>query len=69
MNIDTWLEKAVADAKARGLAPLEPLLAALARSTRLLRAADWNDRADGDNRPTTGAPDTRDGGLGGSARQ
>jgi hypothetical protein len=69
MNIDTWLEKAIADATARGVGPLEPLLAALARSTRRLRAADWNDRADGANRPTTDATLTRDGGPGGSARR
>ena len=40
MTIDRWLASAVADADARGLPELKPLLEALARSTRALREAD-----------------------------
>ncbi len=47
MTIDSWLEAARADAERRGLPGLAPILEALARSTRALRAADFNDRADG----------------------
>ena len=46
MTIDQWLRVAVADAEARGLPELRPLLETLARATRTLRAADWNVRAD-----------------------
>jgi hypothetical protein len=45
MNIDAWLQAAIADARARGLPALEPLLAALAAAVRELRAADLNDDA------------------------
>ncbi len=41
--IDAWLDAAVADAERRGLPELKPLLEGLARSTRQLRAAEWND--------------------------
>jgi hypothetical protein len=40
MTIESWLEAALADARRRQLADLEPLLEALALSTRRLRAAD-----------------------------
>ena len=46
MNIDTWMQAAVADAERRGLPELKPILEALARATKVLRAADFNDRAD-----------------------
>ena len=39
-NVDAWLARAVADANARGLPELQPLLQALARSTQALRDAD-----------------------------
>lgn len=42
MTVDTWLENALRDADRRQLPALRPLLEALARSTRVLRAADWN---------------------------
>ena len=42
MTIESWLQAAVADAERRGLPELKPLLEALARSTKLLRDADWN---------------------------
>lgn len=41
--LEAWLERALADAAARGLPELEPLLRGLAQSTAALRAADWND--------------------------
>ena len=45
MTVDSWLEAAIADAERRALPDLKPLLEALARSTKLLRAADFNDDA------------------------
>jgi aspartyl-tRNA(Asn)/glutamyl-tRNA(Gln) amidotransferase subunit A len=47
MTIEAWLKAAVADAEARGLPELKPLLEGLATSTSLLRRADFNQRADG----------------------
>jgi len=41
MDIEAWLNAAVADAKRRGLPQLEPLLQALARSTETLRATTF----------------------------
>jgi hypothetical protein len=46
MTVDQWLEAAQADADRRGLPALKPLLETLARMTKTLRAADFNDRAD-----------------------
>ena len=40
MDIPSWLTLACADADARGLTALRPLLEALARSTESLRRAD-----------------------------
>jgi hypothetical protein len=40
MNIAAWLASATADAEARGLPELIPLLTTLARSTQALRDAD-----------------------------
>lgn len=45
MTIDAWLRAAVDEAERRGLPELRPLLEALARSTRALRAADFNENA------------------------
>ena len=42
MTLDVWLDNALRDAKQRDLGDLGPLLEALARSTALLRDADWN---------------------------
>lgn len=39
-DVAAWLERAVADAEARGLAALKPLLEMVARSTASLRDAD-----------------------------
>ena len=47
MTIEDWLNSALADADHRGLPELKPLLETLARATRALRDADFNDRADG----------------------
>ena len=40
MEIAAWLARATADAEARGLPELKPLLETLARSTQALREAD-----------------------------
>jgi hypothetical protein len=40
MDITAWLARAIADADARGLPELKPLLETLARSTQALRDAD-----------------------------
>lgn len=40
MDIVAWLARATADADARGLPELKPLLETLARSTQALRDAD-----------------------------
>lgn len=40
MQIASWLAHAIADAEARGLPELKPLLETLARSTQALRDAD-----------------------------
>jgi hypothetical protein len=40
MDIAAWLARATADADARGLPDLKPLLETLARSTQALRDAD-----------------------------
>jgi hypothetical protein len=45
MNIDQWLQSALADADRRGLPALKPILEALAKATKALRAADFNDNA------------------------
>lgn len=46
-DIERWLAAAQADAERRGLPELKPLLDGLATSTAALRAAAWNDVADG----------------------
>jgi hypothetical protein len=40
MDVASWLQKACADADARGLPELKPLLETLAGSTQALRDAD-----------------------------
>jgi len=47
VTITSWLENAVRDVERRGLPALEPQLRTFARSTSLLRAADWNIDATG----------------------
>jgi len=51
--IARWLAAAEADAEQRGLPELKPLLQGLATSTAALRAADWNDDADGLSAPAS----------------
>ena len=51
--IEAWLSAAVADAERRGLPELKPLLEGLARSTRQLREAEWNDYVPADGRGPT----------------
>ena len=51
MTLDQWLAAAQADAERRGLSALKPLLDTLARTTKALRAADFNERADGADAP------------------
>ena len=58
MTIKAWLDLAIQDAERRNLAPLRPLLEALARSTSALRSADWNFDATGDS-PRSSTPDAR----------
>jgi len=48
MNIAEWLAAAKADAEARGLPELVPMLDGLAQATERLRKADWNDNAEQD---------------------
>jgi len=45
MTIESWLHAAIADAEARNLPGLKPLLEVLAKSTAALRQADFNDDA------------------------
>ena len=47
MNLDAWLQAAIADAEKRGLPELKSLLEGLAQSTRALRRADFNGDARG----------------------
>jgi hypothetical protein len=54
MTIESWLQAAIADAERRGLPELKPLLETLARATTALRAADFNDHADGRQSPVAG---------------
>lgn len=45
MTVDSWLQAALGDAERRGLPDLKPLLETLARATKVLREADFNDDA------------------------
>jgi hypothetical protein len=54
-TIERWLAAAEADARARGLAELTPLLPGMAAATAVLRAAPWNERADAPAGPRDGA--------------
>jgi hypothetical protein len=69
MTIEAWIESAAADAERRGLPQLKPLLAGLARSTQVLRAADWNDRADGSPSQPLEEPGSPGPGPAGSTRR
>jgi len=41
MTVEAWLKAAVEDAERRGLGELKPILEALARAMRAVRAADF----------------------------
>ena len=56
MTIDDWYTWATADAEARGLPALKPLLDALRTATRELRDGDWNDDAAGPQEPASETP-------------
>jgi len=56
MTIDEWLEAAIADAERRGLPELKPILETLARATRALRGADFNDDASDGRRSAAVSP-------------
>jgi hypothetical protein len=56
MTIDAWLTAATADAERRGLPELKTMLETLARATRALRAADFNDHASGGSLGTARSP-------------
>ena len=65
MTIEAWLHAAIADAEARNLPELKPLLDSLARATTALRAADFNDSADpsvAGRQPEVGGRPSRGGG-------
>jgi hypothetical protein len=47
VTVEQWLQVAIADAEKRGLPGLKPILETLARATKALRAADFNDDARG----------------------
>ena len=59
MTVERWLAAAKADADARGLPELKPLLEGLAAATRALRAGDWNDVADRDQAPARRPPQAK----------
>jgi len=61
MTIESWLQAAITDAEKRGLAELKPLLEGLARSTRTLRDADFNDDASGSHRSAAISRQSADG--------
>jgi hypothetical protein len=52
MTIEQWLEDGRMDAFRRQLPELAGLLEGLAKATKVLRAADWNDDASGRLRDT-----------------
>jgi hypothetical protein len=45
VTLEQWLQVAIADAEKRGLPDLKPILETLARATKALRAADFNQSA------------------------
>ena len=55
-RIQAWLAQALADARRRGLAELEPLLESLGHAVAAIRDADWNDEARGTSWPAPAPP-------------
>jgi hypothetical protein len=68
MTVDAWLAAALADADARGLPELKPLLTSLAAATKALRDADWNEEAAGEPGPTPAQADPGGSGCAGEGR-
>jgi hypothetical protein len=60
MTIESWLQAAVADAEKRGLPDLKPILDTLARATKALRSADFNDDASGRPQSASRNPQRQD---------
>ena len=60
MTLSAWLEAALADAEARQLPALRPLLENLARASATLRAADWNSDAHSDANSDANSDASRD---------
>jgi len=63
MDIEAWLARATADADARGLPDLKPLLETLARSTQALRDGDGEFRhpaTEHGDAASTGNPDDQE---------
>jgi hypothetical protein len=60
MQVTDWLAHAIADADARGLSELKPLLETLARSTQALRDADREFRHPAGEHAPQGPPDDGD---------
>ena len=60
MNIDAWLQAAIADVERRGLSEVQPLLTALARATAALRSTDFNDPHIDELAPAPQRPDHPD---------
>jgi hypothetical protein len=60
MQVADWLAHAIADAEARGLPELRPLLETLARSTQALRDADGEFRHPAGEHTPQSTPDDGD---------
>ena len=60
MQVTDWLSAAIADAEARGLPELRPLLETLARSTQALRDADGEFRHPAGEHTPQSTPDDGD---------
>ena len=60
MQVADWLVHAIADAEARGLSELRPLLETLARSTQALRDADGEFRHPAGEHTPQSTPDDGD---------
>ena len=69
MKVQSWLQSAFADAEARGLFDLKPLLRTLADATTLLRRADWNEDAERGGEQNAAAPRQRGPGASSDAQR
>jgi hypothetical protein len=57
MEIEAWLQAAMADAERRGLPELAPFLTALARATEALRRVECEAHANPALQPCSGRPE------------